>query len=291
MSDNREPLSNPKRKPSSQGVSEQIHLDESAGFAQFESLEYSYEFSSAQQSIVDVTTFDNQTQYDDLFHAIETCLIANDDAAWQKLIALIRPLLESGMRRSYPREARTLIEYFPGWLYSKRKLPAAYRRIIKGRLANEFASPKEEVSCLRNYLYKMIESAAADWFDAAKPTPFVFAEPTASREDLLERVLEVKVAVRRLDREIRLPFWLRHYVALGPLDEEDLAFVAQLNQKTAQEIGCCLEEQISTKFSSAFIGQLLHIPPRSNGKYDAVDQRIFRAKRLLIRQLSDISIR
>jgi hypothetical protein len=225
---------------------------------------------------------------------LERCLVENDGAAWVAFLAAYSGLVRQAFFAA-PSGVRyeEFADWFPGWLYEKRKLHAVYRALLAKVAAGECPTAGHEDEYVRNYLVGVVGSAVGDWFRQHRPPP---ARPAAGAPadppevEFADAVARLRAALGRLDAELRVPFWLRHSQALGPLLPADAAWVAEALGTTPEAVADAVAREAAAQpdpdrpLSSRFIGRLLGLPPLGNGKYAAVDQRIRRA-RLLLRQL------
>lgn len=220
-----------------------------------------------------------------LSQLIVDCLIEGNSASWPRLLSQIEELVR---RTFFSVEATlpyaTFQNWFPGWLYSERKLVAAHRALQQKVATGEIASSGEADRYLRNYLVPVIHSAIGDWQRQHKPlrtSPGSRNEP-GRHEAAGDETERVRSELFHLSPELRVPFWLRHIQALGDLPEYDLVWIAELSSLSRQRV----EDEIATEaqrvfpksIASEFIGELLQLHCLSNGKYAAVDQRIRRAR-------------
>ena len=161
------------------------------------------------------------------------------------------------------------------------------------KLRGECSTPEGEEDYVQNYLVDVVRSAVGDWFrqqrtPLARPRPPSDVPPEIKFADAVSRL---RTLVSRLERDLRVPFWLRHRQALGPLPDADAEWVAESLGWAVGEVEIAIKREWGGQadpdrpLSSRFIGQLLNLPPLSNGTYAAVDQRIRRA-RILIRKLA-----
>lgn len=228
---------------------------------------------------------------------LERCITDNDQASWSELLAAIEELVRRTffkMNRSGPLKYSDFANWFPGWLYEKKKLNALYRALQEGLDSGEIP-PDAEESYARNYLVRIVGSAVGDWYrqNHLPPPPdetFSGSIPMTPAPKIASAE-EVQWALLLLEPELRVPFWLRHYQALGGLSVADLGWLAQVVELSATEVELLIDaETISISprpLSSEFIGGLLQLPPLSNGKFAAVDQRIRRARDLVRQHLND----
>jgi hypothetical protein len=225
----------------------------------------------------------------DLCNLLERCIVCRDDAAWRSFLlrfeSLVRAVLAAARSTLRPEE---FLDWFPGHLYEHRKVQALYLALLGKIEGGECPTAAQQETFVRNYLALVIRSALGDWYRQHRDFPQAGQDlkdhpgPQApvAREDGME---EVRSALLQLDAELRIPFWLRHYRALGPLTDDDANLVAGQTGSTAEEVARRIEQEASRHpdhqmpLSSRFIGTLLGLPPLSNGKYAAVDQRVRRA--------------
>ena len=223
---------------------------------------------------------------------IERCVFENDEFAWAMFLARYGDLIRRSFLSSDPGLSyEEFGDWFPGWFFEQRKLHALYRALLAKITRGECSTCEGEEVYVRNYLVDVVRSAVGDWFRQHRPPPPHPRPPsdTPSEVEFAESIDRLRRLIVRLDRDLRLPFWLRHRQALGPLLEVDAEWIArslgwadgEVERAIARELGAQLNPD--RPLASRFIGQLLGLPPLSNGKYAAVDQRIRRA-RILIRK-------
>lgn len=230
---------------------------------------------------------------------IELCLVQGDDAAWRAFMVSFEPVLRqahapAGRGMKYDEFA----SWFPGWLFEKRGLHSAYVALRRRIDAGECGTRELQVTFLRGYVVKLVRTAIADMYRTdRRPLP-----PEARERlypDQTDRCLEaeqldqLRSALLSLEPQLRIPFWLRHYRALGPLSPEDLEFVSRKSGLPPDQIQEELESQARENanrvqpITSETMGILLDLPPDANGKYVAVDQRVRRARTRLRAMLAD----
>jgi hypothetical protein len=108
------------------------------------------------------------------------------------------------------------------------------------------------------------------------------AAPAATSREEIERV---EAALDQLPPDIRVPFRLRYWHALGPLQQAEEEWVAQVSSGDPDEIHRVIGEEAQANqeaefpLGAAFIGRLLQLEPRADGSYNSIiDQRVRRAR-------------
>ncbi|MGH7137874.1 MAG: hypothetical protein ACREHD_19160 [Pirellulales bacterium] len=153
---------------------------------------------------------------------------------------------------------------------------------------------------IENYLASTIRSAAADFYRERGRQALRlretddFASQTPSREnDDLQRDLErLQNSLGQLTDDLRIPFRLKYYAAVGPLRDGEVRYVAARSGLVPEEIVKLVEGEFRRHagrkwpISSVFIGELLGIAAADDGRNTTVDQRIARA-RTRLRELLD----
>ena len=181
----------------------------------------------------------------DLIALIERCLVDNDNDAWQCFLEKHRYLIERAIRENAsPRDASAIVDAFPGWMFQNRKLHALYRRVIRARSLGEVESQEQIQSLVENYLYTTVGSSVSDWYRKQRPLPdrLVPESDIPPETAYAPEVTLIRDGLRTFDAAKRIPFWLRHYPALGGLDPGDLQYIADIHSTTPEAI----EERIAT---------------------------------------------
>jgi hypothetical protein len=216
------------------------------------------------------------------------CINRNDGPAWERFLARYRPLIQRVFAaHADGARADEFLDWFPGWCYGQR-VHAVYRACLRAQADGRFPDPDAAAAFLENYLAACVASGVADFFrERAKPrgSPAALeglAAPTVSSRDEVERV---EAALEQLPPEIRVPFRLRYWHALGPLRRAEEEWVAQVaggdpdevHRLIAQEAGA--NQEAEYPLDAAFIGRLLRLAPRADGSFNSiVDQRVRRAR-------------
>lgn len=231
----------------------------------------------------------------DALQLLESCLFVGRDEDWSQFLTRYGNHVQKvffGCQTNLDFEDFVL--YFPGWLFEKNKL-AALHRALKGKVdSGECVTPKQQDRFTCNYLAHVVRSAVGDWHRQHPPLPVSTlrseTEPAASSPpevEHAEQMEQIREMLRKLSADLRAPFWLRHFRALGPLDTVDVQWIAERTSAPFASVEASILQEANglsnpdRPLSSQFIGELLGIPPSSQGKYPAVDQRIFRARQLL----------
>lgn len=228
---------------------------------------------------------------------LERCLVDNDEVSWSKLLASIEELVRRtffSMNGDGSLKYSDFVNWFPGWLYEQKKLNSLYRALEAGAASGE-VPPNAENSYARNYFVRIVRSAVGDWYRQnhlpPPPDELIASSIPSAVTPRIASVEEVQSVLLLLKPELRVPFWLRHYQALGGLSQVDLAWLARSAAMTVIQVEALIDQEtcaISPRpLSSEFIGGLLQLPPLSNGKSASVDQRIRRARDLVRQYLYD----
>jgi hypothetical protein len=98
-------------------------------------------------------------------------------------------------------------------------------------------------------------------------------------------VERLEAALEQLPPEIRVPFRLRYWHALGPLRRAEEEWVAQVAGSDPDEVHRLVAEEARENqeaeypLGATFIGRLLRLAPRADGSFNSiVDQRVRRAR-------------
>lgn len=222
-------------------------------------------------------------------------VVAGRREHWPALIDAVGNLVRRGFLAAArnPADLEEFESWFPGWLYSGRKIHAAHRAVDRKMQSGECADKRAQNDFLANYLASTVKSAVADFYRERGQNAFSMREtgglgsrsPSPSRGDLHEdRLHQLRDALEQLPQNLRVPFRLKYYAAVGPLTEEDLRFVAVQGGLATDEIAKHVENEFRRNagrafpIGSAFIGGLLRIAAADDGRNTTVDQRIGRAK-------------
>jgi hypothetical protein len=227
----------------------------------------------------------------DLLAILERCIIENSDEAWSGFLFAFGPLI----RRVYHAHADSAVfsdfeSWFPGWLFYERKLHFAYRGLQAKVHGRECLTVEDKEKYLSNYFASIVRAAVAEFArerhpkaEAQAPESIFAAIPAPQPGDGQELHNDILEALQHLPPELRVPFWLRYYAALGPLTATDTAWAADQIGVSAERVAeMVLQEADANRrhqkpLSSEFIGSLLNIPPCTDGRYSTVDQRVRRA--------------
>jgi len=226
--------------------------------------------------------------FPDPLNLLADCINRNDGPAWEAFLTRYRPLI----RRVFAAHAdvaraEEYLDWFPGWFYGRR-VHAIYRACVQAQAEGRCPNPGAAVAFLENYLAACAASGVADFFrERAAPRggPAALeglAAPTASARDEVERV---EAALEQLPPEIRVPFRLRYWHALGPLRRAEEEWVAQAAGSDPDEVHRVIAEEAGENqeaeypLGATFIGRLLRLSPRADGSFNSiVDQRVRRAR-------------
>lgn len=222
---------------------------------------------------------------------LERCITENSDEAWAAFLCAFGPLI----RRVYHAHASATSfsefeSWFPGWLFYERKLHAAYRGLQAKVHSGECSTVDSQAQYLCNYIATIIRAAVAEFVKDQRlkvgvqvPDTVLAGFPGSSPgvgEELYHELLE---ALAQLSPELRVPFWLRYYLAMGPLSSSDTAWVAERLGWSPERVTETVASEADSKaghqkpIRSEFIGLMLGIPPCVDGRYSTVDQRVRRA--------------
>ena len=187
------------------------------------------------------------------------------------------------------------LEWFPGWFYG-RKVHAVYRACLRAQADGRCPDAGTAAAYIENYLANCVVSGKADFFRERAASPgsraaldCLAAPPASSRED----VDRVKAALEQLPPEIRVPFRLRYWHALGPLRQAEEEWVAHIVGIDADEVHRLIateagaNQEAEYPLDAGFIGRLLRLTPRADGSFNSiVDQRVRRVRDRLRNLLS-----
>ena len=214
--------------------------------------------------------------------------MANDNDAWLRFFEEYSTLIRQVFCRQ--RTAITYSEFrgwFPGWLYTHGKLHSLYRALIKQMDLGKCKDTQAQELYVRNYLVRVVKSAIVDDYRKQQMrVPNTPPQPQRLPPELehAEPVNRIREELLSLEAELRVPFWIRHFRALGPLAEPDTKWVAGLAGCSHEAVNTILRNKADKQsdpdrpLSARFIGDWLGLPPDSNCDYSAVYQRLARAK-------------
>ena len=229
-----------------------------------------------------------------LLGLIRQCNIAGRAGPWIELLRTASATLTNAWRNCGVRggDVQELQQWFPGWLFEKRKLHALIAAVERKLASGECASASDAEVYASNYLYDIARAAYSDFY--AERSSSIITSAAAELERLpathkpsADDPEHVLVALARLPVELRIPFRLKFLRWLAPIPDEELNHIASLDSSNPEEIRRIVdEEQIRYShrefpLSSRFIGELLHIECGADGRPTAVDQRISRARALI----------
>lgn len=226
-----------------------------------------------------------------LQHILERCITENTSEAWSGYFEAFGSLIQRVYHaRADAGRFSEFESWFPGWLYCERKLHAAYRALRRKVESGSCSTRDAEDLYIRNYMARIVRSAVAEFAcERRQNTEFLVSEsfldripaaPPVGENDLGKIVLE---ALQHLPPDLRVPFRLRYYSVLGPLDSPDIAWVAAQSGASAGYVAKMIMQEADANrlhqkpLSSEFIGSLLSIPPCADGRYSTVDQRVRRS--------------
>jgi len=235
-----------------------------------------------------------------IIELLELCIVKNTNAAWEEFINRYAAVI-SGVYFKHKYTARNtdifkeFTLWFPGWLYHENKIQTAYRALKKKTDEEELHSPDEQEKFFSVYFSKIVMTGCAEFGkERGKTSSFLELHPDCAGsemtspnpgDDAVEQKRRIiKEAIAALPPDQRVPFLLRYYDLVWPLEEQDLKWGAEEAEVTISAFITAVEKEGARQpgkqypISGRFIGELLRIPPDVNGKYVTVDQRIYRVK-------------
>lgn len=228
---------------------------------------------------------------------VELCLSQNSDKAWRQFDDSFAERLEQVFRQTargrWAGRLREFRPWFVNWVFDRRILAAAYRRLVAERGQGILATDDEQSEFLMNYLAKAARSSAIPAFVSESSSPH---DPLIEQANALRAPVEQEAStllgdvVAHLHPSYRVPFWLRHYRDLGYPPEADISWMAKQCGRTTDEVRQSLDDAIDNGGDAEFplraslIAELCGIPPSFDGGQATVDQRVRRA-RLRLREL------
>lgn len=225
----------------------------------------------------------------DPLELLEACIASNDEPAGQAFLARFRPLIRRAfVARTGVAHVEEFVEWFPGWFYSSRRIHALAARCERERQSGNCPDQASLVALVENYVVTCIQNTGVPEFFRERGQQHggsdglenvaASAEPYWDAEGL-------RAALNQLPPEIRVPFRLRYWHALGPLPQAEVEWIGAQTGITAKEVHSQVEQEAAANqelefpLSAAFIGQLLGLQARVDGSYNSiVDQRVRRAR-------------
>ncbi len=242
---------------------------------------------------------------DGLVSLARKCIVLGEDAPWEWLLKRLRPMIELRFRIQAPRDQQQQLVHFcdwlPGWLIAGQRLEAALRWLEEKIESGDCASEEDQDFALENYLTQVVTSGVGAFFreQYGKASTIRIVQFREGEDENVEQrthrmnfdeydlLAEIRQALLRLQPELRVPFWLRYYKALGPLRPKDLAWMAECCGETLEEVKDRIESEMldhsdaTFPISGQFISILTDIPASADGRFLAVDQRISRVRNQL----------
>jgi DNA-directed RNA polymerase specialized sigma24 family protein len=183
------------------------------------------------------------------------CINRNDGAAWEAFLARYQPLIRRVfVARADAARADEFLDWFPGWLFSGQKVHAAYRACLRAQADGRCPDAGTAAAFLENYLAACVASGVGDFFReraAPRRVPAALdslAAPAASSRDEVERM---EGALDQLPPDIRVPFRLRYWHALGPLQRAEEEWIAQATGSGADEVHRLIAEEAQARRAQA----------------------------------------
>ena len=225
---------------------------------------------------------------------VRLCVVEGRSGPWTDLISGAEQIIRSAFISAggTPRDLEEFLDWFSGWLFHERKLPALIRSLAKKEETGECLDTESQDAFTCNYFVRIVASGKAEFHAEKQPRekpvdPLVLSQrvdETVDRTESIESNLDdVKQAIAGLPPEIRIPFRLKYYAACGPLASEEEQWISERSSPAGESVARIVDQEFNDHrerkypLSSEFIGELLGIPPSPTGRNTTVDQRVTRA--------------
>jgi hypothetical protein len=227
-----------------------------------------------------------------ILRLLEYCIAESSDEAWRDLLLRFSGLIRSHFARGSRGRATLLDEFqdwFPGYLFHRRKIQPAYRWLREKAASEPDATEQELEGLFCSYFAKIVVTAACEFH-----RELTSAEQTGSEERLAQieapATLEITGssgmalhrAIAGLPAGLRVPLCLRFY-PVRELESPDFEWIRGRSGWDSQSVLEALESARQANpgrkypVGSELIGEITGHSPDANGKYAAVDQAIHRA--------------
>lgn len=239
-----------------------------------------------------------------IIELLELCIVKNTSSIWEEFITQYSDVI----RGVYFKQEYTIKDndvfnefksWFPAWLYCENKIQTAYRALRKKINEEGLSSPDEQEKYFGVYFSKIVKTGCAEFgrdkqktFSALEARPDLADQSPAPVDDEKEQQRQIiQDTLFSLPPEQRVPFLLRYYDLVWPLEESDMKWAADKSEISVEDFKQAVESEGRSEprkqypLSSQFVGELLNIPPDVNGKYVTVDQRVRRVREKLKNKL------
>jgi hypothetical protein len=228
-----------------------------------------------------------------LLTLVELCITQDSDNAWRQFDAGFGPSLETAFRQTargpWALRYKEFRPWLVNWIHRRRVLHAAYRKMSNERVNGALSTDQQQSDFLANYLAKATRNSAVPEFITEFDSPLdpLTDQATALCAPETQMIASIEMPDdlwQQLDRDYRVPFWLRHISDLGFPPVEDVAWMSAQSGKSEDEVRRLIDEEINASDHAAFpidaslIAQLCGIPQSPDGSYSTVDQRVRRAR-------------
>ena len=234
---------------------------------------------------------------------VRRCVVLGYDGPWDDLLARLDSTIK---KKTPPTRTDEFCDWLAGWLIEGQRFESSLRWLDEKIRSRECISMDDQEKALENYLAQTVESGVGaffreQWGRQTQANVQRFAEgqdeiieqrPNRISADDESRIAEIRQYLSELRPEQRVPFWLRYYESLGPLQPEDLEWIGRQCSLSVDSIRERIEAEVKEHqtaeipISAKFIGQLLGIRPSADGRYLTVDQRISRVRTRLRSRLN-----